>query len=164
MDPLQAQFHREIVPHHHNNNNNNNSAHLFFILQISIFGSRLISFCAFKSDSLSLNLRPSSYNPLHIGFVSVTRFDAAKACRGSGGKAPCILTSALDEGELPASHSGRFTPGQRAPWALGFGGPEIPTGRIGNGEISIPTGDRTLVIQSGALLTEISRHIITDSL
>jgi hypothetical protein len=34
---------------------------------------------------------------------------------GSGGIAPCILTSSVGGGEWPASLTGHFTPGERAP-------------------------------------------------
>jgi hypothetical protein len=38
---------------------------------------------------------------------------------GTGGIAPSFLTSTLDRGEWSASHSGRFTAGERTPLPIG---------------------------------------------
>jgi len=41
-----------------------------------------------------------------------------KACSGSGGTAPLILTSALDGGEWSTSRPGRFSPGKELQYQL----------------------------------------------
>jgi hypothetical protein len=41
-----------------------------------------------------------------------------------------FLTSALDEGEWPASHPSRLTPGERVPGTHWIGGWVDPTGRL----------------------------------
>jgi hypothetical protein len=41
-----------------------------------------------------------------------------KACSGSGGTAPLILTSALDGGEWSTSIPGRFSPGKELRYQL----------------------------------------------
>jgi hypothetical protein len=70
------------------------------------------------------------------------KYHAMKAYWGSGDIVPRILTSALHGGEWSASHSGRFTPRERAPdthWIGGWVGP-----RAG---LDAPAGIRTPIIR-----------------
>jgi hypothetical protein len=68
-----------------------------------------------------------------------------KAYGGVDVQTHVFLTSALVGGEWPASHSGRFTPGERAAGTHLIGGWVDPQSRSGHGEEKILdlTGTRT---------------------
>jgi hypothetical protein len=72
---------------------------------------------------------------------------------GSGGKAPFVLTSALDGGEWYASRPGRFTPRERTPGTYligGLVGPRAVLDAVVKRKISIPrreSNPRTPIVQ-----------------
>jgi hypothetical protein len=64
-----------------------------------------------------------------------------------------LLTSALDGGQWSTSRPGCFTPGERSPDVrldMRLGGPQGRYDRDGKDkkQISVPTGNRTTVVQS----------------
>jgi hypothetical protein len=68
--------------------------------------------------------------PRHEGILGEWRFNSTHS-----------LTSALDEGELSASHPGRFTPREKVPWHpldRRLGGPQSRSGRSGEEKNSQP--------------------------
>jgi hypothetical protein len=86
-------------------------------------------------------------------FLGLTEHHAMKTYWGSGGIAPRILTSALDEGEWSASRSGCFTSTERAPrthWIGSCVGPRAVLDAVMKRKIPSPhrkSNPRTPIVQ-----------------